>query len=144
MSWDPRATGAFYINRTDHGLRREASPLPPALPLLRNAGSLSAPPSGTGVWDQLHPAPSSSSPVTQSVFLWACSLSCRLVPHRLLRTHRPLRLLCRSPSSGYSIGSWAMTAPLSFHRSLEAGSGRPSVSTAANPSTTKPLRLGKQ
>ncbi|CAB1458785.1 unnamed protein product [Pleuronectes platessa] len=38
-----------------------------------------------------------------------------------------------------SVGSRAMTAPLPFNRSLEAGSGHPSISTAANPSTTKPL-----
>ncbi|MEQ2294376.1 hypothetical protein AMECASPLE_003295 [Ameca splendens] len=44
-----------------------------------------------------------------------------------------------SLSSSIGVGSGAMTAPLSFNRSLEAGSGNPSISTAANPSATKSL-----
>lgn len=60
MLWDPQMTGAFNCGpKATAGLRRQYHLLSP---LLRNVDSLSAVPSGIGVWGELHPILTSSVP----------------------------------------------------------------------------------
>lgn len=117
---------------------------------LHNVISLSAVPSGTGVRGEPHPTLTSSPP---SPSLSLCQPSDTLShfntsSHAKSSSSHPVPVLFLThpsppppppPFLGRSVGSQVTTAPLSFSRSSTAGSGHPSISTAANPSPTKPL-----
>lgn len=112
---------------------------PSAFQHVRNAHSLCALSSGTGVWGKLWPRLTSSPSSHILTFFRPAPCSDILSVfntsslHPALFFFPPMQLLLQH--------SWAMTGPRSFKHSLEEGSSRPSIRTEAKPSMRKCICL---